>query len=97
MSKKDLKTKFETGKKPTGEDFAQFIDESVQDLSGLQEKGDYATKTELSKKADKAALSDKADSSELTDLATQASVNKKADSSELEALKARVAELESPK
>lgn len=57
-TKEELKEKFSTGKKPTGSDFSNLIDESVQDLTGLQEKGDYATTAQLEEKADKNTVED---------------------------------------
>lgn len=88
-TKDELKEKFSTGKKPTGAEFAELIDESVQDLSGLQPKGNYVTTTQLGAKADKTyvdtELGKKANSSDLTS---------KADKSAVDDLAARVDALE---
>lgn len=87
--KEELKEKFSTGKKPTGDDFAELIDESVQDLTELQEKGDYATTEELEKKADKTHVE-----TELGKKANSTSLNNKADKTALESLEERVQALE---
>ena len=89
MRKETLKTKFETGKTPTGADFASLIDESVQDLSGLQAAGDYATKTELAEKANKTYVD-----TELGKKANSSSLTSKANQSDLDDLVARVEALE---
>lgn len=88
-TKEELKEMFATGKKPTGDNFASFIDESVQDLSGYQEKGDYATVTQLAEKADKTYVD-----TELGKKANSSSLNNKADKTALEALEERVQALE---
>lgn len=57
-TKDELKAKFETGDEPTGADFAELIDASVQDLSVLQPKGNYATTAQVGAKADKTYVDD---------------------------------------
>ena len=88
-TKEELKEKFSTGKKPTGEDFSELIDESIQDLSGYQEKGDYATTDQVDDKADKSYVD-----TELGKKANSSTVSDKADKSDLEALEERVKALE---
>lgn len=89
--KQGLKEKFSTGKIPTGEDFAELIDESVQDLSGFQAKGDYATTTQLGTKADKSYVD-----TELGKKANASSLANKADKSVVDDLLARIEALETP-
>jgi len=88
-TKEELKKMFSTGKKPTGDDFAELIDESVQDLSGLQEKGDYATEEQLQQKADKEYVD-----TELGKKANSTSLTNKADKTALESLEGKVQALE---
>ena len=82
-TKEQLKELFSTGKKPTGDHFAQLIDESVKSLSN------YYTKTNVDNK-----LNDKADKSELIGYAKSSDLTSKADQSALDALIARVEALE---
>lgn len=88
-TKEELKEMFSTGKIPTGDDFADLIDESVQDLTGLQPKGSYATTTQVNAKADKTYVD-----TELGKKANSSSLATKADKSVVDDLVARVEALE---
>lgn len=88
-TKEELKEMFSTGKIPTGADFSDLIDESVQDLSGLQPKGSYATTAQVAEKADKTYVD-----TELGKKANSSSLAAKADKSVVDDLIARLEALE---
>lgn len=60
----------------------------------FQEKGDYATTSDLNEKADKTELESKANTSDLDDKANKSELNDKASQSDLQDLIDRVIELE---
>lgn len=85
MAKEALKKKFATGEKPSGDDFAELIETSQQDLSEFYTKSEVDS--ELSKKASSSALTKKADKTAL---------DNKADKKTIEDIIARLEELENP-
>ena len=92
MSAGTLKTKFATGKKPTGADFDSLIDE-VDGKTKPSDLTDLAKKSELTGLAKKSDLTDLAKKSDLTGLAKTVNVPTKV---EYEALVKRVEALEAP-